>query len=54
MGIRRIPSAESAGNVGGKKMKTVIEWLSEIKGGVGETLASGYHCRCGHREDFGK
>ena len=30
------------------------DYIRSTGGDVGETLASGYHCRCGHREDFGK
>ena len=29
------------------------DYICSTGGDVGETLASGYHCRCGHREDFG-
>ena len=29
------------------------DYIRSTGGDVGETLASGYHCRCGHREEFG-
>ena len=29
------------------------DYIRSTGGDMGETLASGYHCRCGHREEFG-